>query len=352
MLPCGSHGGSTQGRIQQPLSEALQQLRRDWQQDLQSRLRDLQVSQSQDLKVQLEEHRVRLLREFQEPGSATILPAKPAPALAKALAFCGEKSEEPGVDKNVDIQKAQKSHSSTPMPSRADDDAAPRSRGPAFGFKVITGIFVDNASQYAQQDKDTYVVNHVVSLFEKSDLDEDGAITWETFSSMMRSQELKEFFAAVDVDMDDASGLFNLIDFNDNGSITRQEFMQGWIRLRGSATALDLHLLMRDYRVNEALAQRQFKEMATSVNWLCQSQSLVLQVLGLSSKIGSAPEVRITQESEIAKVARQTESRPDSRLNSKDGNITGRRSGHDARDISHPSPGNYRYESLSMQDSD
>ncbi|CAE7869106.1 Scn10a, partial [Symbiodinium necroappetens] len=68
-------------------------------------------------------------------------------------------------------------------------------------MNVITGIFVDNAKTYAQQDKDTFVVRHVLNLFKQSNLGESTAIDWIDFQAKLDTRELQELFAAVEVDV-------------------------------------------------------------------------------------------------------------------------------------------------------
>mmetsp|Transcript_59054 Transcript_59054/g.104967 ORF Transcript_59054/g.104967 Transcript_59054/m.104967 type:complete len:580 (-) Transcript_59054:57-1796(-) len=134
-------------------------------------------------------------------------------------------------------------------------------------MNVITGIFVDNATTYAQQDKDTYVVKHVLDLFKTTELNANGEITWEGFSEKLGSKELQELFAAVDVDVADAESLFRLIDTEENGAISADELMNGWMRLRGPAKALDQSLMFRELSRTTSYNQRlmrELKQMLTS----------------------------------------------------------------------------------------
>lgn len=137
-------------------------------------------------------------------------------------------------------------------------------------MNVITGIFVDNASQYAQQDRDAYVVKHVVNLFKKSELNAAGDLSWDTFATKLKTKELDEFFKAVDVDMSDARGLFNLVDADMDGNVSPEELMQGWVRLKGPAKALELSLLSREIITANELTSKQLGDMGSALNWLCQ----------------------------------------------------------------------------------
>lgn len=140
-------------------------------------------------------------------------------------------------------------------------------------MNVITGIFVDNASTYAQQDRDAYVVKHVVSLFKKSELNANGDLSWDTFATKLATPELDEFFKAVDVDMTDAQSLFNLVDTGGDNHVSPEELMQGWVRLKGPAKALELSLLSREMIVANELTSKQLAEMTSALNWLCDQQT-------------------------------------------------------------------------------
>eukprot|EP00931_Biecheleriopsis_adriatica_P060636 TRINITY_DN36429_c0_g1_i1.p1 TRINITY_DN36429_c0_g1~~TRINITY_DN36429_c0_g1_i1.p1 ORF type:complete len:633 (+),score=160.07 TRINITY_DN36429_c0_g1_i1:136-2034(+) len=140
-------------------------------------------------------------------------------------------------------------------------------------MNVITGIFVDNASTYAQQDRDAYVVKHVVNLFKKAELNKDGDLSWDTFASKLATKELQEFFKAVDVDMSDARGLFNLVDSDGSGNVSPEELMQGWARLKGPAKALELSLLTREMVTANEVTAKMLREVCSALKWLCKRQS-------------------------------------------------------------------------------
>jgi len=90
------------------------------------------------------------------------------------------------------------------------------------------------------------VVQQVTRLFLASELDAHGDITLEVFKSKLESNEMKQLFQAVEVDISDAETLFRILDVDDTGALSPDELIQGWFRLRGPAKALDLALLMAE----------------------------------------------------------------------------------------------------------
>lgn len=136
-------------------------------------------------------------------------------------------------------------------------------------MNVITGIFVDNATKYAQQDEDANIHKHVLSLFRKSDLTAQGLISWDVFQEKLSSGELQMLFEAVEVDPEDAQSLFNLLNSDSNSGISPQELLNGWARLRGPAKALDVAVLMRQVTEDNQLANSYRDGIAQRLDWLC-----------------------------------------------------------------------------------
>lgn len=157
-------------------------------------------------------------------------------------------------------------------------------------MNVITGIFVDNATTYAQQDKDMYVVKHVINLFKQGDLTSQGDITWKVFQQKLATRELQELFVAVDVDQADAESLFKLIDADESGAVTPEELIRGWIRLRGPAKALDLSLMIREMTRSTEVQRGTAEAMAKSLDYQCKAVEVLLRQQG-SAINGTAPSI-------------------------------------------------------------
>eukprot|EP00438_Fugacium_kawagutii_P029592 Skav213424 [mRNA] locus=scaffold38:315108:317946:- [translate_table: standard] len=69
----------------------------------------------------------------------------------------------------------------------------------------------------------------------------------------------QEFFETIDVDPSDAKGLLEVIDIDGNGKINFEEFLEGSLRLNGSAKSSDLIMLAREMKRFQAT---QLKELA------------------------------------------------------------------------------------------
>ena len=75
---------------------------------------------------------------------------------------------------------------------------------------------------------------------------DEGVITWEAFQSELDNPDLRDYFKAVDLSIDEAQFLFTLIDIDESDRLTPDEFVNGCLRLKGGARALDLAVLMRE----------------------------------------------------------------------------------------------------------
>jgi len=133
-------------------------------------------------------------------------------------------------------------------------------------MNVITGVFVESALASAKDDQEVFMVNNVRDILKQEG---DRPMTWDMFSQHLENPQMQDYFRSIDVDISEARELFMLLDLNGSGMIESDEFLNGCVRLRGSAKSLDLALLgrqvkhMHDKQMEHAidLEQRLLKEM-------------------------------------------------------------------------------------------
>jgi len=113
-----------------------------------------------------------------------------------------------------------------------------------FAFmNVITGVFVEKTTRMSQESSDRNMAHHISELFfQESANTED--ITWETFKSKLDTPDMQEYLKSINVDAAEARVLFQLLDADGSGGVDRTEIVNGLLRLRGNARALELSLLM------------------------------------------------------------------------------------------------------------
>jgi len=59
---------------------------------------------------------------------------------------------------------------------------------------------------------------------------------------------MTEYFRQIDVDISEARGIFDLLDIDDSGKLSVEEFVSGCMRISGHAKALDTLVLIREVR--------------------------------------------------------------------------------------------------------
>jgi len=115
-------------------------------------------------------------------------------------------------------------------------------------MNVITGTFVQSAMERATQNDELRKVHQARRFFTSIDRNHEGVITFEEIEQNLDSQELKDFFRSIDVDLSDAKHLFDMLDAHNTGRINFNDFLGGCMRLHGPAKALDLVLVMRELK--------------------------------------------------------------------------------------------------------
>lgn len=89
--------------------------------------------------------------------------------------------------------------------------------------------------------------NSSISLM-VSCLEADGAITLCELENFFEQEEVRAMFQSLDLSARDSWTLFKLLDEAGNGDINLSEFMEGCLRLRGPAKALDIACVMDESR--------------------------------------------------------------------------------------------------------
>jgi len=125
-------------------------------------------------------------------------------------------------------------------------------------LNILTGIFVDAALSAAQNDRDSIVeqeiqdkestINTLKTIFKKVDSDQSGSITMDEFALLMDNQEVNALLSHLELRPSEATGLFRLLDDDHSSRVSIDEFVNGCIRLKGGAKALDMISLMFEHK--------------------------------------------------------------------------------------------------------
>lgn len=123
-------------------------------------------------------------------------------------------------------------------------------------LNVVTGVFCQSAIDSAQNDQ-TVVLQSILAtkqaniekirhLFEKIDVEETGVITYKMIESCVTSDEVQTMCESIGIDVWDAWSFFKLLDVDAGGAVEIGEFLEGCLRLRGEARAMDVVKILHD----------------------------------------------------------------------------------------------------------
>eukprot|EP00747_Dinoflagellata_sp_TGD_P100894 gnl/TRDRNA2_/TRDRNA2_168176_c1_seq1.p1 gnl/TRDRNA2_/TRDRNA2_168176_c1~~gnl/TRDRNA2_/TRDRNA2_168176_c1_seq1.p1 ORF type:complete len:371 (-),score=81.60 gnl/TRDRNA2_/TRDRNA2_168176_c1_seq1:103-1215(-) len=115
-------------------------------------------------------------------------------------------------------------------------------------MNLVTGVFVQFAMESAREEDEEYMVQNVYKLFMSMDMDNSGTLSWSEFQAATKDPEMSYYFRAVDIDVLEAQNLFRLLDIDDAGEVEYMDFLDGCLRLKGPAKALDLFTVMIEGR--------------------------------------------------------------------------------------------------------
>jgi len=144
-------------------------------------------------------------------------------------------------------------------------------------LNILTGVFVENALKLAQPDRDTLALEHRrKELVESQELreicmamdrNESGTIDPQEFFASFRAGKLRAHLEVLGLHIKDADVFFQLL-MAENDTTEQEldidEFVAGCMRLRGSATSLDLQTVLHCIKVQTS----RFKHIDNRLNEL------------------------------------------------------------------------------------
>lgn len=128
-------------------------------------------------------------------------------------------------------------------------------------MNIVTGVFVENALQNAKSDKESLLLHSALELFQQLDTDGDGMLNLCEFEQSLSSFQMQQFFEAIDVDPNEAFELFRLLDTDKSGEIDPDTFLDGCLRLRGPAKAIDLVAFIHEFAQHRAQTTERLRRM-------------------------------------------------------------------------------------------
>merc|ERR1712232_171956 len=117
-------------------------------------------------------------------------------------------------------------------------------------LNIVTGVFVDTVHQMYEPERDELIrremskrkqiINIMMDLFEEADEDGSGHITWPEFEEFMSDERVQYYCASLEIDIHKAREIFDLIDLDTSGEVSIDEFVQGFMEMKGAAKGVDI----------------------------------------------------------------------------------------------------------------
>jgi len=141
-------------------------------------------------------------------------------------------------------------------------------------LNIVNGFFVESAMQAAKADRQHKVaevarnkqkyIDELRRVFRLIDQDGSNQITFKEFKRCVEHQEFQDYLAAFDLDIEAGEEIFHLLDANSDGTVTFEEFVQGCMRFRGQATAMDIASVRQDVKRLAARVSKLMIQASTS----------------------------------------------------------------------------------------
>eukprot|EP00931_Biecheleriopsis_adriatica_P110681 TRINITY_DN8497_c0_g1_i2.p1 TRINITY_DN8497_c0_g1~~TRINITY_DN8497_c0_g1_i2.p1 ORF type:complete len:621 (-),score=90.39 TRINITY_DN8497_c0_g1_i2:66-1895(-) len=126
-------------------------------------------------------------------------------------------------------------------------------------LNVLTGVFCTSSIESAHAQKDVAAMrqmqNHqkyadsIKKIFTNIDLNGSALISLQEFENALEEPEMSALLESMNIPTSDAWMLFRMIDFNQDGAIDLDEFVDGCMHLRGNARAIQLAKISMENKI-------------------------------------------------------------------------------------------------------
>merc|ERR1712139_202572 len=98
--------------------------------------------------------------------------------------------------------------------------------------------------------------NEIRTMFQRVDAEMSGFMTEEELKFLFTQADFVQQMQSLGIHPTEAHGLFKLLDDDESGSVSIEEFLSGCVRLKGTAKAVDMiTLLFETNKINQKLAR-------------------------------------------------------------------------------------------------
>lgn len=173
-------------------------------------------------------------------------------------------------------------------------------------IRVISAVFLKDTFDAAQNDAEQLVVDKLrlksqyiaklERIFRAIDVQGDGVVTEERLMQILANPKVAAYFQTLDLDVHEGRALFHLLD-NGDGEVTLDEFIDGIMRCKGHARAIDqvaMHadlkqLSRRIAKLHKEIRKSPVKTSTSSGNHRKQAENLkIFRIDASMTQIGRA----------------------------------------------------------------
>jgi len=158
----------------------------------------------------------------------------------------------------------------------------------------VVAVIVENVMKEAMQTDEDILAEaekefratliSICDIYKEMDGDFNGVLTKTEFTGgLLNNTEVRTHLKKLNINLEDAEDLFDLMDYNGNGEISLEEFTNGCMKARGSAKAKDLlSLTCKMGKFSERLdsaTKRLHEEVGSNSHRLDSFQAMLERIL-------------------------------------------------------------------------
>eukprot|EP00929_Paragymnodinium_shiwhaense_P071440 TRINITY_DN36313_c0_g1_i1.p1 TRINITY_DN36313_c0_g1~~TRINITY_DN36313_c0_g1_i1.p1 ORF type:complete len:598 (+),score=80.17 TRINITY_DN36313_c0_g1_i1:163-1956(+) len=147
-------------------------------------------------------------------------------------------------------------------------------------WNIVASVFIENTIQAATFDRDQQVVQEhqaairdakeLMDLCRQADLDKSGTFSTEEFQAFISSDKIQEFFLSRGLDIKNAEHFYDMLNAASEGDELELEYFVGsCLRVKGSATSIDLQMLSYEHKVSAVRMKTFSKFVHEALEELC-----------------------------------------------------------------------------------
>lgn len=146
-------------------------------------------------------------------------------------------------------------------------------------LNIVTGVFVDQSTRMAKDDEENMLLEEIESrkkwmkdievLFRQADTDHSGTLEFDEFQKLLSDMRVETLLKNIGVDLSKMSlrNVWEMLDFDNSGSIEMDSFAVGLQNLHGDAKSIDVSRLRHEVMKTQKKLARivQLQEVAQEV---------------------------------------------------------------------------------------